>query len=523
MPDTEPRLIAAALLAAMAIVAPAQAQEPLSAIDWLSRSVRAAPFGAVLQREPGLTEAPVSNGVVAAEPIMVAPLVNGGPQAPGLIAAGRSGLPAGLWGATPEAELAALLRRESIDTLPAVQALLRLLLVAELDPPLLRSGGADSLLLARVDRLLDLGALEPAFALLQIAGAGAPEHFRRLFDIALLLGEEDRACRILRATPSVSPSYPAHIYCLARSGDWPSATLVFASARALDELTPAMSDLLERFLDPGFADGLADLPAPVRPTPLAFRLMEAIGQAQPTGNLPLAFAQADLRANIGWKARIEAAERLARMGSLEPNQLLGLYTERSAAASGGVWARVDAMARLDAALTARDAAAVAHALPEVQRLMQAAGLESHLAALFARPLGSLPLTGEADRLAFRLAMLAPEFEAAARARRPRDAHEAFVIAVALGDTTALPAETPRAEVLKSVFDLPAGAVGEPYAKLLADDRQGEGLLLAIAALSDGARGDLRAVGPALTLLRQLGLESTARRAALELLLMEPRA
>ena len=62
-------------------------------------------------------------------------------------------------------------------------------------------------------------------------------------------------------------------------------------------------------------------------------MFEAIGQAIPTTSLAVAFAQADLRANIGWKARIEAGERLARTGAVSDNQLVGLYTERRAAAS----------------------------------------------------------------------------------------------------------------------------------------------------------------------------------------------
>ena len=58
------------------------------------------------------------------------------------------------------------------------------------------------------------------------------------------------------------------------------------------------------------------------------------------GFVLVAFAQADMRDNTGWKAQLEAAERLARNGVLDPNQLLGLYTEEKAAASGGVWDRV---------------------------------------------------------------------------------------------------------------------------------------------------------------------------------------
>jgi hypothetical protein len=515
------RATEASLLLICLLAAPAWAQEPLSAIDWLSRSVIVPPQSGTAPRAMLRGEPPVSVGA-GIEDVVVTPLDGLNPQALGLIPAARSGLPHDIWGTTPEADLAALMRREKADTLPAIQELLRLLMLAELEAPQTRATGNDSLLLARVDGLLGLGALEPAYALLQLAGSGEPEHFRRLFDISLLLGEEDRACRILGNAPGVSPSYPARIFCLARGGDWPAAVLVHATARALGQLDPPMADLLERFLDPGLAETLPDLPAPERPTPLVFRMMEAIGQPLPTAPLPLAFAQADLRANTGWKARIEAAERLARMGSVDPNQLLGLYTERNAAASGGVWERVAAMARLDAALAARDAGAVSASLPEAQRLMSAAGLESIVAELFAGSLTGLALQGDAAGIGFRLGLLSEGFEAAARAHRPQNDTETFLIGVALGSTDGLRAGNARADAVKLAFDARA-ELTTPYAELVQSSRTGEALLLAVEALGEGARGDLRQIAPALTLLRHVGLESAARRIALQLLLQEPLA
>jgi len=113
---------------------------------------------------------------------------------------------------------------------------------------------------------------------LQEAGPNDPDRFRRLFDAALLLGEEDQACVALRDTPTISPSFPARIFCLARSGDWPAAALSFSTARSLGQIDPQIEPLLERFLDPELAEESDDLAAPRHPTPLVFRLMEAIGQ-----------------------------------------------------------------------------------------------------------------------------------------------------------------------------------------------------------------------------------------------------
>lgn len=500
--------------------APAFAQQdqaaPMSAIDWLSRSVVTPAAAPLLNRD----EPPVSRGA-GVEEVAILPLDRPGANGLGLLPASRIGLPRDLWGDTPEADLARALRKERMDTLPSVQSFLLALLMAELDPPRQRDpAGHDTLFLARIDRLLDLGALEPALALLQQAGLRDAELFRRQFDVALLLGEEDRACEIMDDAAGIAPSFPARIFCLARQGDWNAAALSLGTGRSLGHIDPEMAALLELFLDPELAEE-ETLPPPSHPSPLVFRMMEAIGQPMPTTTLPVAFSQADLRANTGWKARLEAAERLARLGAIDPNQLLGLYTEQQAAASGGVWTRVEAIAALDRALSSGGPDEVADALPAAWTAMAAQDLEPVLAALYAKPLSTLILPDEASTTAFRLGLLSEDFEAIARARTPVDEAEALLIALAQGDTRGIEAQDPLGQTLKEVFDTPDTAPPEVYASLV-PSRLGEALLAAIDDITEGARGDYHRVGAGLKLLRHLGLETLARRSALELMVLERR-
>lgn len=511
-----------AVVAVLACAATASAQQdgsaPMSAIDWLSRSVvtPAAAPGPVLRNEP-----PTSLGA-GIEEVAVQPLDRPGANGLGLLPAGRIGLPRDLWGDTPEAALAQALRKDRAETLPALQSFLLTLLMAELDPPRQPDLTArNALFLARIDRLLDLGALEPALALLQQAGLRDAELFRRQFDVALLLGEEDRACEIMRDAAGIAPSFPARIFCLARQGDWNAAALSLGTGRSLGHIEPEMTALLERFLDPELAEEEDDLLPPSHPSPLVFRMMEAIGQPMPTTTLPVAFSQADLRANTGWKARLEAAERLARLGAIDPNQLLGLYTERQAAASGGVWTRVKAIAALDRALSSGGPEDVAAALPAARAAMAAQGLEPVLAALYARPLAALALPGEAGAIAFRLGLLSEDFADIARARVPAAGDEAFLIALALGDTRDARPQDPLEQALGAAFGAPVTAPPDPYAALV-PGRLGEALLAAIDDITEGARGDYHRVEAGLKLLRHLGLETLARRSALELLVLERR-
>ncbi len=93
------------------------------------------------------------------------------PDGTGLLAPEVTGLPPALWAGSDPATLVTLIRAERTDSLPAVRDLLVTLLLASADPPTPSDG---SLFLARVDRLLDIGALEPAQALLEAADREAP-------------------------------------------------------------------------------------------------------------------------------------------------------------------------------------------------------------------------------------------------------------------------------------------------------------------------------------------------------------
>ncbi|WP_245845143.1 hypothetical protein [Pseudothioclava arenosa] len=525
--DPRLRLRGLWLSAALLLGVPAAAQDnPLSAIDWLSNSVltgttyRDQPNASRPVLPPVIGEAPVSSGL-RLEDVAVFSLDAPTPDAIGLLSARRTGLPRDLWGSSPEAELAAMLRKERADTLPAIQGLLMELLLAELAPPEQSDKRASGLLfLARVDKLLDLGALEPALAMLAEAPANHPEIFRRRFDAALLIGEEDRACEAMAESPLIAPSLQARVFCLARGGDWEAAALLFGTGRVLEPLPPETDALLERFLEPELDDA-GPLPPPSRPSPLVFRMMEAIGEPLPTNDLPVAFAQSDLRANNGWKARLEAGERLARTGVLDANQMLGLYTENDSGPSGALWDRVRAMSRLDAAMRAGETETVAEILPEAYALMETVELEPLLGRLWGEDLAKLELPPETRALAFRIGLLSPAYEKIAQAHTPTDLDERLLIGLARGSTAGIPAQDQLGLLLKRVFDRNATNLPDAYRDLV-PGQLGLALLRALDDVTEGAKGDYTRLEAGLRLLRMSGLEDEARRAALELLILERR-
>ena len=475
---------------------------PLSAIDWLSDSV-----------QPVRLEPPVSSNA-SAPVVITTPLDRASKDAVGLLPPDRTGLPRTLWQASREADLLTLLARDRSDVPPALQNLTRVMMLTEATPPA-DSGADDTFFLARVDRLLAMGAIEEAKALIEEAGPDTPALFRRWFDTALLTGDENRACDVMLDRPDVAPTYIAQVFCIARGGDWMAAALTLNSHRALENIDAAEEALAARFLDPEIFEGEPPLDPPARVTPLAFRMHEAIGERLPAQGLPLAFAHADLRDVVAWKSQIEAAERLSRRGAISENRLLELYTARDPAASGGVWDRAAAVQAMDAAIGSGNTREVARLLPETWALMQAARLELPFARLYGQRLGLMGLTGPAGDLALRIGLLSPAYLEVAQAAEGR---LPFLTALARGVPQEVQADGALRLAVQDAFN--GAPPPQEIAQLLDEGRTGEAILRAIDALGEGSALDARHAGEAIAVLRAAGLEDVARRTALQLLLLE---
>lgn len=488
----------------------AGAQEPLSAIEWLTQNPP--PSDNFLLLEPPVTQ--TGRG----PQIEVSPL-DAAITPVGLVPANITGLPDSLWAASDADDLARAIADVAVRQSAAMQTLLYTLLLAETLPPEGAEGG-EALVLARIDRLMELGAVEPAQAMVRLAGVtNSGDRFARWFDATLLTGDEDSGCAVMNAAPHLAPSYDARIFCALRSGDWSAAAVMLDGARALALSTQDKLFVLDRFLNPDLYDGAPPLPVPTDPDPLTFRLFEAIGERLPTADLPRAFAVADLRDLAGWKAQLEAAERLARIGALSPNQLLGIYTARLPAASGGIWDRVEALQRFETALDTRSGDAVAKTLPAVWAAMRQAELEVPFATLFGDRLAAQPLRDPAARgLAYHIRLLSPEYEAAVP-DAPDTPRDRFLATLAQGAPEAPPGNDETARAITDGFANPATPPAAIQA-LLDGGELGAVILRAMTLFHQGAEGNLSDLSAALATFRAIGLEDTARRAALQLMLLD---
>jgi hypothetical protein len=510
--------LAFALAASVCIAGTAtQAQDPVEEV--LPPTLQDLPELPETMAPPWLSDTvtrPHANVATSADrpDITVMPLDAVNLDAVGLLPRSITGLPDDLWGVSDPETLARLFRAQPTGGLPAALSFTQTLALAELAPPAKAASPDGALFLARLDMLLDRGALDPALALMERAGPTEPQIFRRFFDVSLLTGHGDRACTAMEANPDIAPTFPARIFCLARMGDWSAAALSLGTGEALGRISTGEADLIARFLDPELFEGEPPLPPDPDLTPLSFQMRMAIAERPDLTGAPLAFVHADLSPLAGWRAQLDAAERLTRSGAIEPQQWFAIYTARVPSASGGVWDRVAAVQALDAALLAGDAEEVAERLGPAFERMNEAGLAVAFATIFADRLQRMSLTGEAETLARRVGLLSPIYEDVAQRAVPKNDEERFAFAIARGQ----PAEaigSPLSAAVARAFSEPLPA--HRYTWFLNNDRMGEAFLRAALVLSD-READPSDISDALVLFRSVGLEDLARRASLQLLL-----
>lgn len=506
-------------LASLVLASGAWASEqPLSAIDWLKDPAPIQLSDPLQTAFPTVFGDPseATEGVSVPE-ISVTPLGATRADAAGLLSSNTTGLPSTLWRESSTDTLVALMQRLPTDPLPALQSLYYTLLLAEAEPPADTQDEAQ-FLRARLNALRKLGAVDPALALADQAGAKDRSVFDHWFDLSLLAGTEDTACSALMSTPSLTERYDTRVFCLARTGDWSTAALTLQNAQTLGALDPRTADLLEAFLDPELIGSTpATAPSASTMTPLLFRLHEAVGAPLPTANLPREYAMADLRGFSGWKAEIEAAERLTHSGALPANTLLGYYTDQSPAASGGVWGRAAGVQALENAIASDDADAVADVLPGLWQAMRREGLAVPFAALFARQLANLPVDDAAQRIVFHLALLSPDYKILGPKLAGSRADDRFLASIARGAPDAALAQSPGEQAVVNGFA--SSSASRDHADLLQTGRLGQAILLAALQLDAAGPNATRDIEAGLSTLRALGLEDTARRTALEILLL----
>ncbi len=505
----------AALLASTAA-----AEAPKSAIDWLSESLLRPPNFVITP--PARTSQPKDTTITSMPLDMISR------DAAGLLPPEVTGFPRAIWGDIAPADAARLLQAFGGSDVPEVMSLFKQLLLAQSDPP--KDAGPDGiLLLARVDRLFAMGALDEAETLILLAGKPDPALFRRWFDIGLIRQRTNAQCSALRKSPSLSDDVATRVICLARSGDWNAAAMTVSLAESLGQVAKEDADLLVRFLDP---EMFADLPDGGPPVPLdaiSFVLRESLALPRPSTPLPLPFLNADLTLRTPARQRIAAAERLVRAAAIPPNLLFAAYRGARAASSGGVWGRAETVQEFDAALVSEDDARLAKAISATMVAFSDANLLHPLAYEYADILAHFPPGPDTALVAPRVRrlLLIADRPLAQWATLGRADPPLVQFAIRLASHTPVEGPSPYADPLPEAIHLAFANLTPPRQELPAllekidKGNFAEVLLHALTLLANGRDSDPQALHEGLYLLRKLGLEAAAERVAIQLLLIEP--
>lgn len=277
--------------------------------------------------EPGqaiIDARPITAGVAATE------IATATPEAAGLVAASRTGLPEAMWqGTSGPAAIAAVDTAQPMG-LWRVNALLRRALVSGAIPP----DNAEGLLARRAAALMRFGAAESAASLAGVAGAAADPELRRVgAEADLIVGRGDMICKSPAIQPNNLPkSDPDGFwttlrgFCLAKSED-PLAGVAIAAMREGGGVDAMDAELLEAMIDPGLIDFIS-IPSGEDLSPLRIAMLRRMGR--PVGELvdgaPLkTLAGLFALESTPARAAVIAAERLEAAGSISTKDLVDLY------------------------------------------------------------------------------------------------------------------------------------------------------------------------------------------------------
>ena len=479
------------------LASPIAAQSPLSAIDWLSNA------NSKFQRSIlEITDLEVDK----TNDIQVSTLNSSEYQAIGLLPIYVTGIPTTIWRNSSFDDL-----EYSFKTLPTfsyspIQELVYSLLLAEARPPL-NEPSRYAFLEVRLNKLLNYGAVDPAIALVERASPVPERMIPQLFDISLLSSNNFPICEPIFQNTENRDLQAELIYCYARKGDWLTAHLILETEKVLGDLSDHEISLLSRYLEVDFnVDLSALLPPRDSITHLEYRLYEAIGEPIPAEYLPIQYSQSDLSGENGWRAQVIAAERLSLTGAIPENQIIGIYTNHSPGASGGMWDRIKVINDLDAALD--DKENLEKSFQDAWKVFKETNQLTVFAKLFGLRVFEENLSPKSKKIVANLLLLTNNFKITEGYWDPSDIR----FGLTAGDFSQVKVSDETEKIILQIFTEPS--VPFLVEQKLNQGKLGEVILNALLQFELGIEGNLKDFSESLSTLNLIGLETTARRAAL---------
>jgi len=438
-------------------------------------------------------------------------------DAVGLIPSGVSGFPKNLWGISRLDVIQSKISNIQNSLVPAALELFYVLLLAEANPTW-DSSGKGELFLARVDKLIEFGALEQANELMNRSGGKGKELDIRRFDIALLTNTEHIPCSGIRNKTIEVPSYMHQIYCFVRLGEWKNAELVFEAAKTIGDFTSQEEQIVTIFLFPELALSIANQEFE-QLTPLLFRMLKDSGFYIHDQDIKPSLAYHLKDSSPEWKSRIESLEKLVRSNSKPFGSLLVAYNESKPSSTDGLWTRVRLIQALENAIVTQDTIEIKELFLKGYFLMEQEGLSVNYSEYFIPRI--IPHIVEFGRVVpghYSPAILFPFLPEDLGIMSPSNREENFLFSLRGGDLANAIPSTPLQQGI--VSGLTETDLEDDLVVMANQGRFGEAVLDILAILQDASHTSPNEIRRALAGLTALGLEEMAREISIQILVIE---
>ena len=376
---------------ALAWVLPVHGKEPTNAIEWFQQT------GADIKSQTGDSKKYNSPNLLITESHLKPTDLN----SVGIIPSQITGVDPEIWKGITEDSLFNELKSVPNLQFHAAQTFLKRVLISETNPPIpsLKSDLSGKLyLIAKLDKLIEIGALEEAETIINQVTLLDSILFERLAEISFLTGRIKDMCVRLKERPNLSTEVAVRVICLSKLNDWNAAALILSAAASLQLLDNNREILLINYLDPNvtqqnklpFNNNTYD--------EIDFFLANMANRFRPKATDSVKYRYATLINSSDPTQVILAAEELARKKSINISTLFDTYRSNSINGSKDFWRRVVAVKNLDRTLKRNNEQAVGIALSQLIEEMYRGNLLFTLAPEYSSKLEEFQIHKERDEL-----------------------------------------------------------------------------------------------------------------------------
>ncbi len=246
----------------------------------------------------------------------------------GIISAENTSFPTSLWNRSDESLLAKKITEIPELKIASANKIFKRLLILDTEPPINTIGNKNMgsiFLLSRVDRLIEMGAIDEAEVILDYIKNPNYDLLRRKIDIASITGRLQETCKKVRRHFDSSDILKFKIICLAREGDWNAAAILFSVGSTLKLFSSTEKKLLLNFLDPEINVKIGEEEMKANLSPTNFYLFLSRGVFFNTKDLSPKYAYTLSTEGNSLMERIQSSEKLVKSFSMNSNYLFSLY------------------------------------------------------------------------------------------------------------------------------------------------------------------------------------------------------